>query len=61
MRFKELLYKSEENKKIEENITNWKNIFVRTIEMLLEKYKEDKGKKRNLKSIYRPNELKLER
>ena len=59
MRFKELLYKSEENKQIEEDITNWKNIFIRTIEMLLEGYKNDKGKRYSLKSIYRPNELKL--
>ena len=59
MRFKELLYKSEENKQIEEDITNWKNIFIRTIEMLLEGYKDDKGKKHSLKSIYRPSELKL--
>ncbi len=59
MKFKELLYKSSENKKIEQDIANWKNTFLRAIELIINGHKDDSGKGCALKKIYHPNELKL--
>jgi hypothetical protein len=59
MKFKELLYKSSENKQIEEDVTNWKNTFIRSIELFINGYKDKDGKNHSLKDIYKPNELKL--
>lgn len=59
MKFKELLYKSNENKQIEDDVTNWKNSFLRAIELFIDGYKDENGKQHKLKEIYQPNELKL--
>lgn len=59
MKFKELLYKSSENKQIEDDVTNWKNTFLRAIELFVQGYKDESGTSHRLKKLYYPNELKL--